>query len=696
MRFVSLLLLFLTGPLVSQIPNYVSTTGLLAWYPFSGNANDASPGLHNGTVIGPVLTTDRFNTPNSAYSYDGINDYISVPDNSLNFRPQEFSISAWVRFNALPINNGMIIAKNVNGNTFVESIDVNYAGQWGGWFCNIGNPTSGNGPYMITPFAITTGTWYHIVYQFDDSNNKQMIYVNGVFTSSMAVNSSVGYDGNLWTIGSEFENGSLSYFLNGKIDDIGIWDRIITPCEITQLYQASAISFPTTVLQPSVSLCAGSAATLQASGAVNYSWSPGQLTGSMVVVTPTANTIFTVVGSNSLGCPGTPATATIVINPKPVLAVSGNTSVCAGYAASLSVSGGSSYTWNPGGFTTQSIQVQPTVNTTYTLIGLSQQGCYATTTLNIVVSTTPAVSIASSVGTLCSGQTCTLVGSGAGSYTWMPGNGMSPSIVVTPSTTTSYSLVGSNGVGCQSAPAVITLSVNQTPQVVAYSSHSQICVGGSVNLWASGASSYTWFPGSLVNSIIGESPLATTVYTVVGTGTNGCTNSQMVSVLVNQLTALQITSTSPTVCAGVQITLTAVGASAYSWVNTGAATSWIVDTPLNDITYSVTGTDLDGCTGTAVFHQVVSRCTDISENEFDGFFRIYPNPFTKDLYVRYNKPANMTIINSIGQLIRSHKTEEETGVFHIDAASLVPGVYVLIWEESDRKSVTKIIKSSEK
>ena len=235
-RIILVSLVILTANSFSQIPAYIPANGLMAWYPFSGNANDLGPNTHNGIVFGSVLTTDRFGAAASAYLYDGFNDYISVADN-LNFRPQNFTISSWVTFNSIPNYYRLIIAKNV-GSQSPESIDMNYAGSYNGWFCNIGTPFF-NGPFLTPTYSIEIDRWYNLVYQFDDINDIQSIYVNGVFTASSVVTNSIGYDNQPWTFGMEYEGGTASFFFDGKIDDIGIWDRILTPTQILEVYNGA-------------------------------------------------------------------------------------------------------------------------------------------------------------------------------------------------------------------------------------------------------------------------------------------------------------------------------------------------------------------------------------------------------------------------------------------------------------------------
>ena len=73
----------LTTQMISaQVPSYVPTNGLVGYWPFNGNSNDVSGNAHNGTSNGSTLTTDRFGTSNSAYSFNGANNYISIPNTS--------------------------------------------------------------------------------------------------------------------------------------------------------------------------------------------------------------------------------------------------------------------------------------------------------------------------------------------------------------------------------------------------------------------------------------------------------------------------------------------------------------------------------------------------------------------------------------------------------------------------------------
>jgi hypothetical protein len=137
--------------------------------------------------------------------------------------------------------------------------------------------------------------------------------------------------------------------------------------------------------------------------------------------------------------------------------------------------------------------------------------------------------------------------------------------------------------------------IPQTPTILASASPNSICLGNFSNLTASGASTYSWDNGSTTNPTV-VSPTATTTYTVTGTFPNGCTSTASVLVTVNPNP--NVTVNSPSICSGSNASLTANGATSYSW-STGQTTNPISVAPTSTTTYTVTGT-LNGCTNTAV------------------------------------------------------------------------------------------------
>src|SRR4051812_47952698 len=92
---------------LAQVPNYVPTSSLIAWYSFNGNANDLSGNGNNGSLLnGVAATTDRFANSNSAYSFDGIDDRIYVSNNFFNNGWNEFTVSGWTYLYTIPNPNG--------------------------------------------------------------------------------------------------------------------------------------------------------------------------------------------------------------------------------------------------------------------------------------------------------------------------------------------------------------------------------------------------------------------------------------------------------------------------------------------------------------------------------------------------------------------------------------------------------------
>lgn len=194
-------------------------------------------------------------------------------------------------------------------------------------------------------------------------------------------------------------------------------------------------------------ICAGQSSTLTVSGATTYTWAPaGTLSsanGGSVVATPASTTVYTVTGTSSCGTATT--TVTQNVNAAPSVSVTASTSsVCSGAAVSFTASGATTYSWMPGGATTSTVTANPTTSTTYTVMGTTS-GCAGTKTVAVSVTPNPTVSVSSSTATICSGSSATLTATGNGTgYLWST-FATTPVIVVSPTTTTTYSVGTANG-----------------------------------------------------------------------------------------------------------------------------------------------------------------------------------------------------------------------------------------------------------
>lgn len=210
------------GFVSSCTPNL--TNGLIAHYPFTGNANDLSGNNLNGVVNGAILSTDRFGNANSAYEYDGINDYIQVNDNALLDITGNITISAWI----LPytLNSSRIVDK-----TTVNSTDA-YMTDIGGLNTQkrIRFICAGNQP--VSSDFISANNWYHIVVTYDGSNAK--FYNNGLLINTIPQTGSSVSNNNPLRFGA---NSLLNAdWFHGKIDDISIYNRALTACDVDSMF----------------------------------------------------------------------------------------------------------------------------------------------------------------------------------------------------------------------------------------------------------------------------------------------------------------------------------------------------------------------------------------------------------------------------------------------------------------------------
>jgi hypothetical protein len=220
---------------MAQVPSYVPTNGLKGWYPFNNNANDLSINANNGVVNGATPTADRFGNANSAYSFNGTSNNILVANAPFTNAP--FTISAWIKLNGSLLFQIPIIGLGelgaVNNRCYFSP---NYGAN--------GTPSiglSGACDITSTSNSATLNNWIHVAVTVSSYSVSGVIfYVNGV---AYTVNSTGGslvpfpLNNNGFTIGKHTgTNGSSNYF-KGDLDEIGLWNRVLTPQEITALYQ---------------------------------------------------------------------------------------------------------------------------------------------------------------------------------------------------------------------------------------------------------------------------------------------------------------------------------------------------------------------------------------------------------------------------------------------------------------------------
>jgi hypothetical protein len=231
----------------AQVPSYVPSNGLVGWWPFNGNANDESGNGNYGTAMnGVALTSDRNGNANSAYNFDGVDDYITVSDDSL-LNPSCLTISAWVNSSADATNvqsgaHGIVTKWYQQNNCGLLGDNYNVClTQQNGTSVLVGS-TIANSQVTTSLSSVNNviglNSWHHIVFVHNPSNGQKLF----VDDSLIGFNNLLGnlcITTNDLIFGADNFAGNIWRFFQGSIDDIGIWNRALDSCEIKDLYYAS-------------------------------------------------------------------------------------------------------------------------------------------------------------------------------------------------------------------------------------------------------------------------------------------------------------------------------------------------------------------------------------------------------------------------------------------------------------------------
>ncbi len=309
-------------------------------------------------------------------------------------------------------------------------------------------------------------------------------------------------------------------------------------CTATQTVMVSVNPLPTVTVN-STTICAGNSTTLTAAGASTYSWSPGtglsSTTGASVLANPTVTTNYTVTGMSSAGCVNT-ATSSVTVNPLPNITVNSPT-ICIGNSATLNAGGAITYSWNPGtGLSSTSgasVTANPTVTTSYTVIGTNTNGCVNAATFTVTVNTVmPTVTAVASATVVCPGTSAMLTAGGATTYTWSTnaGSATTATVSVSPTSTDTYTVTG-DSLGCTSTETV-TINVTNGPNVAVSSTPASCPLNNNGTATANGVGpgtvTYTWMPGGLNTPTI--SGLTPNVYTVTVNDASLCPTTATVAI----------------------------------------------------------------------------------------------------------------------------------------------------------------------
>ena len=205
------------------------STGLTASYMFNSNADDTTGHGYTGTTHNVTLTSDRFSTTNSAYSFNGSTSYIDVPNSTnINFA-NGISFSAWIMPTALT-NASVVDAMSGSGNGFRTNTRDNSSPSPIFWSCsgnyNVGITAVSNSQYAIGTWYNITGTW--------GTDDSVRVYFNGVLQQTQHAPYNYTNTNPIY-IGRGRQSSTYEFFA-GKIDDIKIYNRALTGCDVDSIF----------------------------------------------------------------------------------------------------------------------------------------------------------------------------------------------------------------------------------------------------------------------------------------------------------------------------------------------------------------------------------------------------------------------------------------------------------------------------
>ena len=205
--------------------------GLVAWWPAEGNAQDIVGGnngtLENGAGFAPGET-------GQAFDFDGSNQFVQIPDAPA-LEPTNFTWACW--FNATN-TTGALVCKPVSGGS-----DDSYSlwfqnGSLNGKICN----TTNEGAKLSYGFTPVPGVWYQAALTFDNSSEAETLYVDGVPVASGNAGVQIGYDSSPVLIGADNDFGSTVLAFTGEIDEVMLYDRVLSADEIAAIYNGGTVS----------------------------------------------------------------------------------------------------------------------------------------------------------------------------------------------------------------------------------------------------------------------------------------------------------------------------------------------------------------------------------------------------------------------------------------------------------------------
>ena len=560
-----------------------------------------------GTLNNGILETTNLTAGTYRFIYSQVGDSDCIGQTSI-------VIAVQAVFNA----GADVIISECQGGTIDLSSQLSGADE-GGTFIDINNSGGLNGNTFNTT-NLTAGT-YNLRYQVGGGlcpQDEATLTVNIIAVPDDPQLSDVTYcgGGTLQLVASEGD--SYSWSTGASTQQIGVrpttattYSVTVTNGELCSVTSSALISVGTITdlaIAGETTICKGDTTQLTVSGATTYEWmaAPGltDLTSAAPQFNPEVNTTYGVVAQNEIGCTAFEE-VTIIVNDLPTIEPSADATFCLGTGATISATGTNSYTWSPAlgldNATSAAPFANPTETTIYTVKGTDENGCSSSASINVAILALPPVSLGEDRA-ICEGEPLTLTATGGTSYTWTAADGLTDLTAtdqtVSPTILTTYQVTGTNENGCaNSAEVMIGVSTNPIADAGV---DQTICSGTTAELTASGGASYEW--SNQINEAINTvMPTTATTYLVTVTSSEGCTSTDEVRVNVNELPTIQ-TSPDAAFCVGTGMAIAANGAINYTWSPSvgldNSTSNNPFANPATTTTYTVQGTDENGCIGT--------------------------------------------------------------------------------------------------
>lgn len=388
-----------------------------------------------------------------------------------------------------------------------------------------------------------------------------------------------------------------------------IGTNTLTTCENTATVDVIVNDNPVvTATATPDEICLSESIIFTGGGADTYVWDLGVTDGIAFFPAASGTYTHTVVGTvTATGCTSS-ETVDVTVHDLPVVtAAVSPAEICLGESATFTGGGAATYVWDLG--VTDGVAFFPAAagTVTYTVIGTSADGCVNTATVDLTVNPSPTVTATATPDEICLGETITFTGGGADAYVW--DGGVTDGVPFTPAAagTFTYTVTGSNAAtGCENT-ATVDIIVNDLPAVTAAAAPHEICLGESVIFTGGAADTYVWDLGVVDGVAFFPVTAGTFTHTVIGTVTaTGCTNTATVDIVVHALPIVTAAVSPTEICLGESATFTGGGADSYLW--DAGVTDGVPFTPAasGTITYTVTGTSIDGCTSTATIDLIIN------------------------------------------------------------------------------------------